>query len=181
MAVITDKFIFIHVPKTGGSSILGAALSVTPGKKGWQLKHHSGPMHKRMREDRFVQRALKSDPRPFVFGFVRHPYDWILSRYRWQGEGRSIPQWLEEDREKDTYHGRWSWPMSSWLQRVDYIGKLETIEEDWAKISKGLGLPSELPHYNKSPRLGRELICDEAKRLILEVHGEDMERFGYAE
>jgi hypothetical protein len=76
MALVTDKMLFIHVPKTAGSYIRSFMPSL-----GLQCRE-SGQFEI---EDHFsISQVLIAHPElgdRFSFGFVRHPVAWIASRY----------------------------------------------------------------------------------------------------
>lgn len=83
MALVTDDFVFIHVPKTGGTycrrvieACCPEAHESGPGvREGHPLEEHYGieeiqAKHKELATKRFV-------------GFVRHPVTWYPSRWAW--------------------------------------------------------------------------------------------------
>lgn len=70
---------FVHIPKTGGSSITSALIEASTGSvpdpiHGWQQKHHKGGLHGGL---------ISLDTRPsFVFTIVRNPYERFVSYYK---------------------------------------------------------------------------------------------------
>jgi len=98
--VINDKyrFVFLHVPKTAGSS-LTAALGCLPGNnRRWIAK---GTKHETLGQlqanweqrrsglDRLFRRAVHDY---FFFGSVRNPWDRMCSLYRYLREKRPRPE-----------------------------------------------------------------------------------------
>lgn len=65
---------------------------------------------------------------------------------------------------------------------VDFVGKVESISEDWEKICDQIGIRAELPHANRSQRRyedGERYWTEENVRFATERHREDFELFGY--
>ena len=70
---------------------------------------------------------------------------------------------------------------SAWISDdIDFIGRLETFEQDLGIVAKtiGLELPKKLEEKNKSYSERLELSQD-AVRLITAIYHDDFERFGY--
>jgi hypothetical protein len=63
--------------------------------------------------------------------------------------------------------------------KVDYIGKLESMNNDYKMLSDKYSLP-ELPHSNKSPKYNyREFLNIESIEKIYKRYKNDIELFGY--
>lgn len=85
------KFIFHHVPKTGGSSMTAALAPLLDNPRpfhgechGWQSRHHTGGIH--------VPVSQTKNPNGFVeWGFVRNPFDIVASLWSRAHEGSSTP------------------------------------------------------------------------------------------
>ncbi len=63
----------------------------------------------------------------------------------------------------------------------DYVGRLENMGRDWARLAASLGLNQALPHLNRSRhRHWREFYRDPALRQrVADRYGNDFEKFGY--
>jgi hypothetical protein len=65
---------------------------------------------------------------------------------------------------------------------VDFVGRFENLQRDFATVATRLGLPSaELPHAMKSPRrppLAR-YYNSRTRDLIANIFARDIELFGY--
>jgi hypothetical protein len=200
----SHRFIFIHVYKTGGTSIrvalepfaylpewpwwqrvrlrLGRTVVRTPPALGW---------HPRAVE---VRAALPADVFAgyFKFAFVRNPWDWQVSLYHY----------VLEHPEHDLYPGvsqmadfeeflLWRAAHDRRLQTtavtdaggsllVDFLGRFENLREDFATACSIVGVRAVLGHLNES-RHGdyRSYYTPRTVRLVEEHWAEDIERFGY--
>lgn len=79
MSLVTPRTVFIHVPKTGGSSVraLIAAAGIPCSESGpFEIEDHYG-----LPELRAAHPELERDR--LSFGFVRHPVAWLKSRWAW--------------------------------------------------------------------------------------------------
>jgi hypothetical protein len=64
---------------------------------------------------------------------------------------------------------------------VDFVGKVETIENDWKEVCSRMGIGDiALPHANKIPRKPyHEFYSVDSVALVAKRYREDFERFGY--
>jgi hypothetical protein len=205
------KCIFVEVPKTGSSSIraiLGQPLN--PHRDLWQLKgemeyywtRHGGPAN-RLFEGLYLllprkwrqavgRRQFESY---FKFGFVRNPWDRAVSLYE-RREGLQL-------RDKMTFEEFVGWMRFSsstcllpgphrfqldWFVDphgqviADFIGRFETLEQDWAFVCERTGIRQPLPHENRNPRPRRhyrDYYTARTRELIAERFQADIEYFGY--
>ena len=189
-------FAFVHIPKTGGTSITSALFrdrhDVNP--KGWQMKHHRrNTMHDGLR-------AFPERSRCLVFAFVRNPYDRIVSYYH--AMRRSDPAGYPKSRAfMETAHRS---DLESFLLRIegdlkvgwftrtqraatrtandvcDFIGRFERLEEDFAEVCRRIGIEVELPRINVSSHGHyRDELTPTARAVVERMWGEDLEEFGY--
>ena len=66
---------------------------------------------------------------------------------------------------------------------VDFIGRFESLEADWAQIAERLRLPAELPHANANPEQRphySEFYTPRSRDVIAGKFAVDIEYFGYA-
>lgn len=105
----TQKFIYFHIPKTGGSSMSWQLQSLleTPGPlpteeeldSGWQDKlHFDGRQHSSYKTNRKI---CMSHPDYYKFAFVRNPWDLTLSWYTslsrsWSNEHLDVDNFSKE-------------------------------------------------------------------------------------
>ncbi len=179
-------FIFIHINKTAGTSI-GNAI-------GLPIKHH--------RTAREVIARIGKDKwnTAYKFTLVRNPWDKVVSHYEYRRKrnktevaSRNIPfsDWVKKTygQEKDLFYynnPRAFQPQVEWLKddegkiSIDFIGKFETINEDFDQIKKAIGLEAELPHLNPTKRDGyQSYYDDETREIVTHWFREDIEVFGY--
>lgn len=181
-----SKVAFVHINKTGGSSIEKAL--------GIPFQHRTAPEFRDLMGPRRFNRA-------FRFTFVRNPFEKVLSHYRFRvktnqtGLGDSpIPfsEWVKRAyaEEDPAYFDqpRMFWPQVDWLRDpggpvlVEFVGRFENLAGDFSLVSERLGIRADLPHLKKSgnPAPIADSYDDEAREIITEVFSEDLSLFGYS-
>ena len=195
----THKFIFTHIPKTGGTSILHLLNDYFDPPVG-----RPPNTNQRMHND-LVKDLEKCSDDYFKFAFVRNPWDRTVSAYHyvwysdimawWRAGRRSKPwtfkKWLKSrhfsrprGRKKNRcYRGdQLCWVSSCEGELLaDFIGKFENLQEDFKYVCDKLGLPKqELPHKNKSKHKHyTEYYDDETIEIVRKFYKNDIEYFGY--
>ena len=140
--------------------------------------------------------------RAFKFGFVRNPFDRMVSLFVYLKRIRcsEVPDEMDFDgfcrRVADGRHppvGLYNYqglnqcnPMADWLTDrsgrllVDDLGRYETLLEDFSRIAKRLGIPEPLPHENQGERRPyREYFTPATRAIIERVYRRDLELFDY--
>jgi len=179
-----DKFIFIHINKTGGTSV----------EKALKLAFEHRTALEKIREigqEEWVRR--------FSFAIVRNPWDKVVSHYHYRVKTnqtelgkRRIPfgRWvrLSYGKHDPFYYDkpRMFMPQIRWIADekneilVSFVGSLENLAMDFELICRRIGVEADLPHVKKSEhRPYRELYDEETRKIIAEVFSEDIELFGY--
>ena len=185
-----NQAIFIHLPKTAGTSISKAL--------GLPTSRHVPA------EDYFVSNPNKF-ARFFKFAIVRNPYDRLLSSYTFLRDGGMNPDDMQfsqayvqpfESFEHFLIDGftrspeTRAWvhfrPQSTFIcdargrNQMDFTGRFESIAEDYAQIAARLGKPGELPVVNRSSRGGyREAYTPVTIDIARRFYSADLETFGY--
>jgi hypothetical protein len=177
-------FIFIHINKTGGSSIENAL--------GLRFEHKTAL--EKMREV-----GPEQWERSFTFTVVRNPWDKVASHYHYRvmtnqtGLGLNpigLPAWVKRAyRERDPFYfdkPRMFMPQIRWIADdsgrilVDRIARFETLQQDFADICSRIGRDASLPHLKRSVRGDyRQYYDDESVEIIANWFREDIERFDY--
>lgn len=134
----------------------------------------------------------------FKFSFVRNPWDWHVSlyhfllqakrtRYQWVARhSGSFERFIEliwlkhrlvrqREQQKDFLCDR----RGNLL--VDFVGRLETVEKDFAYICKKVGIRTSLPHSNSTERKDyRSYYNEQSAERVGEMCADDIRRFGYS-
>lgn len=205
----SHQFLFIHVPKAAGTSITeclrplahdprdylvnrllercGVRVNLWIGPYRWRRfrKHHTGEV---------VQRHLPNDvyQRLFKFAFVRNPWDWLVSYYHYHLQCTTHHR-HEYVRQLGSFAEfiRWRIRRGRPLQvdfvvdrqgrtLVDYIGRFETLYDDFQTICSHLDISCELPWLKRSQRNDyRSYYDDDTAALVAEHCCRDIEAFDY--
>ena len=87
---------------------------------------------------------------------------------------------------KPKYLVRWDWPCFYWCCNedmeieMDFIGRVEKIEEDFKILSKKIGIDIPLSHKNKSDRGPyQDYFTKENRDIVEHIFEKDIEHFGY--
>lgn len=201
------RVVFVHIPKTGGSTIQKMFL-------------HDVPDARRVKGSErhwTYQRIVTEEPGVagyWSFGFVRNPWARMVSWWamgndvhlraeagkaralrnlaerpgvwepfaRYRGDFRAFV--LDGTREVE----RFGKPQLDWLtlddgRRVDFVGRVESFIDDVNTVREHLGLEAapEQPRRNRSSH-GHysDYYDDETRQRVAEVFAPDIEAFGYA-
>mgnify|MGYP001341121336 CR=1 FL=1 len=183
------KFIFIHIPKTGGTSIESLFIKDAD-IKDVPKKHHT--VHDINGE------LLK---KYYAFTFVRNPWDRMVSYYKFRikrsfamfNHGGSFQEWIRflcsDDVQKiKPYHfhlaimNQYQFLVSKSNEiPLDFIGKFENLQQDFNIICDKIGIPKQqLPHKNTTEHKHyTEYYDDETREMVAEKYKKDIEYFGY--
>jgi len=203
------KFIFIHIPKTGGTSVETAIGKIGRVTEGAGTLNRLDFKHITLIElyNKFkVDHKEKDLNKYFKFTFVRNPFDWLVSNYFFN-RGIHHPYFRESTKYKANNIGgirRELKDMSfkDWViwytnnmrgtqleliknengeTPFDLIGRFENLQEDFNIICDKIGIPQkQLPHKKKSQHKHyTEYYDDETREMVVKKYAEDIERFGY--
>lgn len=165
------KLIGIHIPRTGMTSMEKALFGCDYWKIDAEAKH--------LRASHARKRYADYWDEYFKFGFVRNPYDRMVSMLKFKD--RLMPDGTFYDfvahisSLQKSYH-------SYWLdEELDFVGRFEHLLDGWDEIKSRLNLDLDLPHTGKSKRNldYRTYYDDETKALVDAVHQRDLEIYGY--
>jgi hypothetical protein len=187
--------LFVHIPKCAGTSVVDALFG------------HAVGNHRSIASLRLAFTA-EEYRRMFKFTFVRNPWDRLVSTYHYlqaggQGDkdaawaarlglaGRSFRDFVRERLSQDGINGAYHLrPQAQFVTlgpdhpvEMDFVGRFETIERDFATIRDRLGLDATLPSRNRGtarPRDYRAAYDDETREIVGRVYARDVALFGYA-
>jgi hypothetical protein len=173
-----DGLTFIHVPKTGGISII---TWLRNSFKIFQL--HSVKKYALHPSTDMFNSLL-----PETFAVVRNPWDRIVSLWAFWTEAnksditfdtfvRNLGSYKFSEREWFTFDT----PQKAWIPNgVTHLLKFETLEEDFKVIQVRLGCNESLPKLNTSNHNDyRTYYTQETIQIIADVFKDDIETFGY--
>lgn len=205
---IGDKIVlFVHIPKTGGSTIeawlndLGPRALKYPGKYEGLLV---APQH--FHAD-LLEKIIPNDFYEDAFCIVRDPFERLMSEYRWVFR-RKMPLskrlWLQSAKSHEV---DLSWHFAKWVRKQlsrtdkdpltrdnhirpqsDFLGVekcrvyrfedgFDTIMADLAKRWNVPG-PGHVPHENATNKRPLQ-VGDKTRKLIDTFYAQDFERLGY--
>lgn len=184
------KCIFIHIPKTAGSSIITAL---------------SGGVSRRQHLPWYI--FQKANPEKYEkyykFAFVRHPVERAISAYNYLSRGGNekndiiIKQKLVKYRDFNDFvinglsngyfrnHPMFL-PQSDFIVRfdqelaVDFLGKFEEIDESFAEIARKLNIDIKLPKINMSNKRADIKIEEKALSILNLIYAQDFVNFHYS-
>ena len=203
------RCIFVHIPKSGGSSINHQFLPIKV-----ERKHLIGNYKSRFQPMEWGLQHLRASyilgevgydifSKFFKFSFVRNPWDKLVSQYFYtkSPQRHALREWIgiTIDSTFDEYiekvynanplvlqHPHWARQYeflydTQGNQMVNFIGKFENLKEDYNTICTILKTKkSKLPHYNQSVRNHyTEYYNNKTKKMVEEVYIKDIETFQY--
>jgi len=179
--------IFIHIPKAAGMSISNAFY----GKDPW---HYTINHYKFLTNRDFAHY--------FKFSFVRNPYDRLYSIYRYSFKQvqkhpqtsiafltqyptfeQFITEWLSKKNIQSHY---FFYPQTKYLcdvngkLLVDFVGRFESLQEDFKLVSNRLNIDKPLAHTNKSTYTNTGLAYNEdIAKKVYDIYQPDFRLFSY--
>lgn len=185
------KAIFIHLPKTGGSSV---------------AKQLGQPASRHVTVQEYRLANPKKFANFFKFAFVRNPFDRLLSSYAFLKAGgmnhddarfarrhvspfETFEHFLTEGftRSEETrawIHFRTQTEFicdSDGRNLMDFTGRFEQLPQDYARVASRFGKPTDLPVTNRSDRGDYKAAYTDSMREIAErFYQSDLQTFGYS-
>ena len=182
------KCCYIHVPRTGGTSLSTALYGRDRGHQ--SLDHYAA----------FGKRFISNY---FKFGIVRNPWDRLVSSFHQlnkpTGGARLMRYWSEmgistfdelvfalEDPKSRVMLWRMphlrsqSYYLISDFTSLDYIGRFEELSQSLSYISKRICLPLKIAHLNSTIRRPyQEYYTNETRDLVGSIYQDDIVNFDY--
>ena len=200
------RVLFVHVQKTGGSTVQSVLLDRLPGAQ--KLTDLPGAKHAHLAD------ALSAHPDLagyWTFGFVRNPWArlwswwsmigrrsemreagnaWAARRIKrnafWSGTLDAMPDFETFVMEGPDRFDRLRIPQLDYLRtferRADFIGRTETFTADFADVCARLGIapPPEEPRRNAGPGGSyRDQYTPAMRERVADLYAADLREFGY--
>lgn len=205
---LEKQFLFVHVTKAAGSSIRTVLEPYCVNPRDYFINraleavgrrvNRFGPFPRhRFRLHDTAETARRSLPRDvferfFKFAFVRNPWDRMVSMYAYllarpdHHRHRLVVSLggFEEYLRMELNRG-YPTQMASLADRqgrllVDFVGRFERLEEDFATICQKLGIAGRLGHRNGSVHAPyQEMYTPVTRELVARYFAPDIEQFGY--
>jgi chondroitin 4-sulfotransferase 11 len=184
------RAVFVHVSKCAGASMVKSL-------KEYDVYHCAPNRGPKWISQRNPARTLDFDDSCYSFGFVRNPFDRMVSAWKcpWVSHeflGKSFLEFLyyidKTDRKFAKSHV-WSYldpkqklfDSESNDQRVSFIGRYENLQEDFDLVCAELSIPiHKLPHLHKGNRKAyQEYYNEESINIVSERYKRDLKYFNY--
>jgi len=178
MLSLKYKYIFIHVPKTGGNSI---KQMLKENDESYDIDIGHDTMNKALKNhlDKIDYKKI------FV---IRNPYDRIISFYFYSKKCKPNEGLFNKDEFMQFLERRRSY-LKTQTERVNYKGEIdktymiryENFEEDFRRVMKNFGFEfGELIKINTTTHKHYSYYYDNhMKKLIKSMFQEDLDNFGY--
>lgn len=188
-SVDSAQAIFIHIPKTAGTSL-------------YSLIGYTGIGHVNYRW--YESRDPNKFNQYFKFAFVRNPWDRLVSAFFYLKKGGSnamdkhwamknidkystfeefVIDWVSPENINRYFHFipqyKFIYDQSLYL-KVDYVGKFENLNQDFEVVANKLNIHQSLPYINKSNRKDyQSYYSKKTKEIVAQVYKQDIELLGY--
>jgi len=182
-----SKSIFIHIPKTAGISVKRALFG------GIKRDHIKLKYFEAYDEAKYASY--------FKFAIVRNPYDRLVSSYFYIKKSQdAYGKRLESFRDfssfivaiqdarlrKVIFEIPHFLPQSEFLKNrkgvigLDFLGRFESLENDFAHITNMLGVDAKLEHHNQSVHKSYQEYYDQVTlEIVADIYKEDFKLLGY--
>lgn len=178
---INHNLIFIRVPRTASTSI-GNVSFIGNGS------HTTADDIRRIMYRNIIGLTYAE---MFKFGFVRNPWDRLVSMCFYKKnygahavDKESFNEYVESMERNNLKY--WRFPQWRYLCyksgeiSVDFVGRYENLQEDWEKVCQKLGMYEDLQYLNVGKHLPyKEYYTDESIEKVSELYKEDIEIFNY--
>lgn len=183
--------IFVHIPKTAGTSIRFAYDFNKPNPQKGIRKHYTS-------KEIITSIGREKWDSAFKFTIVRDPWERLYSFYLFQLRKKRIEiddfklfvlDVIKPMLDEPNFTGRPNiFPQVDWLMdendalKFDFIGRFENLESDFKILSGSLNIETQLIHKNKSgdPETYKGYYDEELKEFVAHYYKKDIEAFGYS-
>lgn len=182
--VSAKPFVFVHINKTGGSSIEQALAR---------------PLAHKTAREYIAEMGWLAWQQHYTFSVVRNPWDKVVSHYHWRIHTNqtalaerplAFSEWVKRayGEQDPVYYDKpkMFMPAIDWLVDesgqlvVKKIARFEHLAQDFQSICETLGIQRKLPHLKKTPREHyHHCYDDESQQIIADWFKRDIELFDY--
>jgi len=186
------KCIFVHIRKTGGSSLSSFLKEIDQDAEYAYHPNHSLHAPLSWYTKAYGDQVYNDY---FKFTFVRNPWDLRISFKQWCANtgGRlgkyarqlSFSDWIKRYAVRynpdKTGVGMTQLSYLNPIKDMNFIGKFENLQEDFNIICDKIGIPQqELPRKNATKHKHyTEYYDEETRQIVAEKYAKDIEMFGY--
>lgn len=200
-----NKTVFIHIPKTGGTSIEQLIWPIELGREesdlwmgfvdGFHNKYQTGGLQHLFASQIRQELGGELFDDYFKFCIVRNPWSKAVSQFKYMSgradlrgfigmeEGAEFKQYLSLIQAKE--HVQWAPQFKFVFDRnggklVDHIGFFENFESEVRYVAGLLGLAiDDVPHLNRADGSMDVLYDDESHEMVAHMYAQDIKCFGY--
>ena len=193
----TLKTVFIHIPKTAGSTV--STILRRPNLLNFTKHDPSPAIDKHSSLFVHLEQLGPEAADYFKFSFVRNPWDRLVSAYHYIIARRQELDLVASHPDFESFLSSFTEepskyldipyfkPQSSFLVNddgempLDFLGRFETLDKDLKVVLREIGSRRMFfKHRKKSKRRDyREYYSDESSKAVGEVYIRDIENFGY--
>ena len=182
------KIVFIHIPKTGGTSMTQAPF-INPVSNGhMDIRFFYDRLHNKVNLDEFFKFAFVRDPYTrFASGVIGHvrlnmpsEFQEIKEDQDWRDRFLDyLLKHFDEYKNESVLRTQFSFVSLRDELSMNFIGKFENISQDWKKVCELFNEDFELPKFNESKHKYEWILTPEIKKFVAEIYAVDFKTFGY--
>lgn len=184
------QFIFVHAPRTGGSSFeraVGQDITLDSrtnnlGNTDFYEKHKSFEYYHQTYPNEFINF--------FKFTIVRNPFDRLVSQWLWRTtvikdyQGTNLKDFITSRKKKSALSEKYKlsgFSVHDSIARFNYIGRFEDLHNTYKYLFNKLNIQqNEVIHSNQTVHTNyRDYYCDETIQLVNTIYGDDLQLFNY--
>jgi hypothetical protein len=194
------RYIYIHIPKTGGSSIERSLINIhypeiTKPVAKWPSKLKTDFVVGKASNQHWPLNRFDHYQDYTRFCTARNPFSRLVSEYsyikrgyntsRAAQPGLSFTSFVKQDLIETLAHPYHSLPQTAFIttatKHIDFIIKFENIQQDFDTVCDKIGIArQQLPHLNKTDHKHyTEYYDDETREIVAQKYARDIEYFGY--
>ena len=175
-----DRYIFIHIPRTGGTSIEyvlnnNKSIPIPTSELHWKYIDYIN--------------NFNNIEKYYIFSVIRNPWDRLLSIYNepnnpFKIEDKTFNDWISNFLDigpRNILVNQYEYLIYMENSYINYICKFEKLEEDFNKVCDILKIKNKkLPHINKTNHIHyTDAYTDKTINIVKNLYFKDIEYFEY--